>query len=116
MLRAIFQLKRPVRRDFLEALYEQTEGNPFFVEEVMKSLLVAGDIFFTDGVWDRKPLAQLHIPRSVSEAVQQRIGLLSDAARETLELAAVVGRPVDFALLQALTGRPEPELIRASKP
>ncbi len=112
MLRAIFQLKKPVRRDFLEALYGLTEGNPFFVEEVVKSLLVAGDIFFTGGIWDRKPLAELHIPRSVSEAVQQRISLLSDAARETLELAAVVGRHMDFSLVQALTRRPEAELIQ----
>lgn len=92
MLRAIFQLKRPVRRDFLDALYHLTEGNPFFVEEVVKSLLAAGDIFFTGSLWDRKPLAALHIPRSVSDAVKQRVSLLSEEARETLELAAVVGR------------------------
>jgi len=32
-----------MRRDFLEALYQLTEGNPFFVEEVVKSLLASGD-------------------------------------------------------------------------
>src|SRR6266487_2842482 len=112
MLRAIFQLRRPVRRDFLEALYHLTEGNPFFVEEVVKSLLAVGDIFFTGSLWDRKPLAELHIPRSVSDAVQQRISLLSEEARETLELAVVVGRHVDFSLVQALSGRPEPELTQ----
>jgi DNA-binding CsgD family transcriptional regulator len=111
MLRAIFHLRRPVRRDFLEALYQLTEGNPFFVEEVVKSLLASGDIFFTEGIWDRKPLAELHIPRSVHEAVQQRIRLLPEQARETLELAAVVGRHVDVALLHAVTGRPEAELL-----
>src|SRR5258707_1121640 len=116
MVRAIFQLKRPVRRDFLEALYQLTEGNPFFVEEVVKSLLAVGDIFFTGSLWDRKPLAELHIPRSVSAAVQQRIHLLREEAREMLEWAAVVGRQVDFALLQALTGHPEHELIQCIEP
>ncbi len=111
MLRAIFQLRRPVRRDFLEALYHLTEGNPFFVEEVVKSLLAVGDIFFTGSLWDRKPLAELHIPRSVSDAVQQRIRLLHEEAREMLELVAVVGRYVDFSLVQALTGRSEPEVF-----
>lgn len=91
MLRAIFQMKKPVRHEFLEALYRLTEGNPFFVEEVLKLLLTAGDIFFTGGIWDRKPLIELHIPRSIYDAVQQRISLLSEAARETLALAAVVG-------------------------
>ncbi len=81
-------------------------------EEVLKSLLVTGDIFFTGSIWDRKPLAELHIPRSVSEAVQQRLSLLSDAARETLELAAVIGRHVDFSLVRALTRRSEAELIQ----
>jgi DNA-binding CsgD family transcriptional regulator len=112
MLRAMFQLKKPVRRDFLEALYQLTEGYPFFVEEVVKSLLASGDIFFTEGIWDRKPLAELHIPRSVFEAVQQRVCLLPEEARQTLELAAVVGRSVDVSLLQALTGRPEQELLQ----
>ena len=42
MLRAIFQMKKPVRREFLEALYRLTEGNPFFVEEVLKLLLDSG--------------------------------------------------------------------------
>jgi DNA-binding CsgD family transcriptional regulator len=111
MLRAIFQLKRPVRRDFLEALYGLTEGNPFFVEEVLKSLLAVGDIYFTGRLWDRKPLGELQIPRSVSDAVQQRIGLLSEQAREMLELVAVVGRYVDFSLVQALTGQSEPEVF-----
>jgi DNA-binding CsgD family transcriptional regulator len=111
MLRATFQLKKPVRRDFLEALYQLTEGNPFFVEEMLKSLLATGDIFFSEGNWDRKPLAQLRIPRSVFDAVQQRSSLLSEMARETLELTAVVGRPVEVSLLQALTGCSEHELL-----
>src|SRR5258708_8652077 len=107
MVRTIFQLKRPVRRDFLAMLYQLTEGNPFFVEEVLKSLLAAGDIFFTDSIWDRKELRELHIPRSVYDSVQQRSDLLSDAARETLAVAAVAGRDPGFAPLQALTGHPE---------
>src|SRR5260221_11800058 len=116
MVRTIFQLKRPVRRDFLEALYQLTEGNPFFVEEVLKSLLVAGDIYFTGSIWDRKELRELHIPRSVSDAVQQRISLLSDAARETHAVAAVGGLHVDFALLQGLNGHPEHELMQCIEP
>lgn len=112
MLRAIFQMKRPVRIDFLEALYRLTEGNPFFVEEVLKSLLAAGGIFYTGNIWDRKPLGELHIPRSIHDAVQQRTSLLNNAAREMLELAAVAGRHVDSSLLQELTGRSETELIQ----
>ncbi|HET8911603.1 MAG TPA: AAA family ATPase, partial [Ktedonobacteraceae bacterium] len=112
MVRSIFRMKKPVRRDFMEALYQLTEGNPFFVEEVLKSLLARGEIFFAGGIWDRKPLTQLHIPGSIFDAVQQRISLLGEAEREMLSLAAVLGRKVDIALLQALMGYAEVELMK----
>src|SRR5260221_12418958 len=116
MVPTIFKLMRPMHRDFLQPLYQLTEGNPFFVEEVLKSLLAAGDIFFTDSFWDRKELRELHIPRSVYDSVQQRSDLLSDAARETLAVAAVAGRHVGFAPLQALTRYPGHQLIQCIGP
>jgi DNA-binding NarL/FixJ family response regulator len=115
MLRAIFELARPVRVEFLEAIYALTEGNPFFVEEVLTSLLAAGDIFQSEGTWDRKPLADLRIPRSVQDAVQQRAARLSDAAQHLLSLAAVMGRRFDFGLLLALTHQDESQLLTLLK-
>jgi hypothetical protein len=55
-LRAIFEHERPMRAEFLDALYNLTAGNPFFIEEVLKALMAAGDVFYSDGVWDRKPI------------------------------------------------------------
>jgi DNA-binding CsgD family transcriptional regulator len=111
MLRAIFDQQRPIRSEFLSALYALTEGNPFFVEEVLKSLIAAGDIFYAHGQWDRKPIAQLNIPRSVQVAVRRRVELLSVEARQLLTLAAVAGRRFDFSLLHALTGHDERRLL-----
>src|SRR5258708_7547169 len=111
MLRAIFNLHAAVRSDFLDAVYELTEGNPFFVEEILKSLIAAGEIFYSDGSWDRKALGALHIPRSVQDAVQLRFNQLSTAARETVVQAAVAGRRFDFGLLQALSHLDEPQLL-----
>ncbi|HEX5504681.1 MAG TPA: hypothetical protein VFW96_18835, partial [Thermomicrobiales bacterium] len=62
-LRAVFALDRPPRPDFLLALYALTEGNPFFIEEVLKALASSGDIFPAGSGWDRKPLGELRIPR-----------------------------------------------------
>lgn len=115
MLRAIFALNRPVRADFLHPIASLTEGNPFFVEEVLKSLVAAGDVFYTDDGWDRKPVNELRIPRTVGDAVQRRVEQLTGGARETLVLAAVAGHRFDFALLQALTQRDERELLRQVK-
>ncbi len=111
MLRAIFELERPVRTEFLETIYSLTEGNPFFIEEILKSLITAGDIFHAEGQWDRQPMPELHIPRSVQDAVQRRAAQLSEAARYALTLAAVAGQRFDFTLLQRLTQFDEDELL-----
>jgi len=111
MLRAIFALPRSVRLDLSDPIYALTEGNPFFIEEILKSLIMAGDIFYVNGRWDRKSLSELHIPRSVRDAVQQRTDGLSDDARRVLTLAAVAGRRFDFGLLQQLTQYDEQQLL-----
>jgi tetratricopeptide (TPR) repeat protein len=115
MLRAIFGLQRPVRADFLEALHALTEGNPFFIEEVLKSLMAAGEIFYAGGAWDRLPVHALHIPRTVQVAVRRRLEQLSPEARQVLSLAAVAGRRFDFGLLQALTQHDEADLLALIK-
>ncbi|HEY6408508.1 MAG TPA: AAA family ATPase [Ktedonobacteraceae bacterium] len=122
MLHAIFDLRRSVfmvppfvQGELLDAVYTLTEGNPFIIEELLKSLIEAGDIFYEQGRWKRKPLSELHIPRSVQDAVQQRTDHLSEGARQVLNLAAVAGRHFDFALLQELTQQDEAQLLRIIK-
>jgi DNA-binding CsgD family transcriptional regulator/Flp pilus assembly protein TadD len=122
MLSAIFELRRSVftvpslaQSDLLDAMYSLTEGNPFFIEELLKSLIEAGDIFYDEGRWKRKERSSWHIPRSVQDAVQQRIDRLSEGARQVVHLAAVAGWHFDFALLQALTQEDEAQLLRLIK-
>jgi DNA-binding CsgD family transcriptional regulator len=115
MLRAIFALPPSARLELADPIYMLTEGNPFFVEEVLTSLIAAGDIFYANGRWDRKPLGELQIPRSVQDAVQQRTDRLSEPARQILTLAAVAGRRFNFALLQELTHHDEYHLLQMIK-
>jgi tetratricopeptide (TPR) repeat protein len=115
MMRAIFDQQRPVRTEFLQPIYALTEGNPFFIEEVLKSLVAAGEIFRTPSGWDRKPIGELHIPRSIQDTVQRRLAHLTPAAGELLVLAAVAGRRFDFALLQELTQMREEDLLERLK-
>ncbi len=112
MLGLIFQRPHAIRADFLEALYSLSEGNPFFIEEILRSLVATGDIFLTDGRWDRKPLEQIQIPRTVQAAVQQRTETLTTAAQQLLTLAAVIGRRFDFPLLQQLAQKSEREVLQ----
>jgi DNA-binding CsgD family transcriptional regulator len=104
LLAAIFELPRPIRAEFLTTLYRFTEGNPFFLEEVLRTLIAAGDIFFQNGGWERKPVAELRIPKSVQDAVQTRLHHLSLGSRELLNLGAVIGREFSLNLLLKLSG------------
>ena len=93
MLQAIFAMHEAVPTGLLESMYALTEGNPFFIEEVLKSLIATGEITNREGVWQRTLLFGTHtrhpsIPRSVQDAVYQRIKQLSAPARQVLTLAA----------------------------
>lgn len=111
MVGAIFSLERPPRPEFIDTLHSLTGGNPFFIEEVLRSLVESGSVAPADRGWARRALAELTIPRSIDDAVQLRIGLLGRRDRDTLALAAVAGRRIDLALLEALTGESEAELL-----
>ncbi len=114
MIRAIFRLQQPLPADVLDTLHRLTEGNPFFLEETLKALVVAGD-FSHDGVWKRKLPGEFHIPRSIHDAVQRRVQQLTPTAKEVLELASVAGQRFDIALLQSLTNTDERTLLQVMK-
>lgn len=115
MIRAIFGQTQPVRGEFVNLVHELTEGNPFFVEETLKALVASGEIYLAPGGWTRKPVSELHVPRTVQDAVERRTRLLSAPARQTLTLAAVAGRRFDFDLLRDVTQHTEAELIQQVK-
>jgi predicted ATPase len=120
MIHAILHLPPPARIDFLEAIFALTEGNPFFIEEILKSLIPEGATFDEAGTLDLQPhqtgfAGRPRIPRSVMVAVQQRLDHLSPDARNLLSIAAVAGRRFDFALLQALIQQDETTLTQLVK-
>ncbi|HLA44556.1 MAG TPA: LuxR C-terminal-related transcriptional regulator, partial [Aggregatilineales bacterium] len=112
MVRAIFAMERNPRSEFVDAVHNLSEGNPFFIEEMLKSMVAAGDIFLSDGKWEPKPLDEIHIPRTVQVSLHGRLNHLSSAAHEILTIAAAAGKRFDFVLLQHLTGMSEVELLQ----
>lgn len=108
-------LGQAVDASFVDAVYQLTEGNPFFIEEVLSALIAAGVLVYENGRWRRQPTTELHIPRSLLLAVEQRTRQLSGAARDLLALAAAAGRRFDFALLQRLTQHDETQLLSLIK-
>jgi DNA-binding CsgD family transcriptional regulator len=115
MLRTILNLNAPVNPEFLDILFPLTEGNPFFIEEILKALLAGGDISYVDGTWDRKEIDQLRIPRTIQDAVQRRTQQLEAGTLQALTLASVMGRRFDFGLLQELLNVEEAGLMAMLK-
>jgi ABC-type oligopeptide transport system substrate-binding subunit/DNA-binding SARP family transcriptional activator len=100
-----------------ERLFQETEGNPFFLMEIVKALFEAGLIQMAGGTWqgDWTYLSQepLPIPVSLSETIQARVDALDDDAQEALRLAAVLGRAFDFDVLCRAWGRGEGHALEA---
>jgi DNA-binding CsgD family transcriptional regulator len=115
MLAAIFGPVTNLGDEFIDLLHNLTEGNPFFVEETLKALIVAGDLAPRDGGWRALSLERVRVPRTAAEAVRRRLATLTVAARALASTAAVAGRRFDFALLQALTDSDERGLLALVK-
>ena len=100
-----------------ERLYQETEGNPFFLMEIAKALFETEVVRLEGSVWQgdfaRISAGELPLPASVSEAIQARAQRLEEKAQEALRLAAVLGREFDFALLNAAWGRDEEATLEA---
>jgi len=78
------------------AVWAETEGNPFFVVEVMRHLAETGGVEQRNGRWVMTaPVEQLGIPEGVRDVVGQRLSRLSEAANRTLWVASVVGLEFD---------------------
>src|SRR3954452_16657385 len=87
---------------FAHAIHRETEGNPFFIEEVLRHLL---DVAAADGTeWERlASLSKLGIPDGVREAIERRLLRLSPEARRIVTMAAAIGRSFSIAVLDDLT-------------
>ena len=77
-----------------EAVQEQTDGNPFFVGEVVRLLASEGKL---DRRRQRAPSCE--IPQGVREVVGRRLDRLSEETNEALRVAAVIGRDFDEELV-----------------
>jgi predicted ATPase/DNA-binding CsgD family transcriptional regulator len=120
MLRAIFARRQTASSDLLERVYALSDGNPFFIEEVLKSLQITGEVAGADDAGERSassgaPSRRPPIPRSVQDAVYQRTRRLSALAREALTLAAVAGRRFDLVVLQQVLQIEDSTLLTCMK-
>ncbi len=90
---------------FARRLFLETEGNPFFLVEIIKSLFERQVLRLRSGAWqgdlDHLVAGDLPLPKTVAGVIQDRAARLGEESRQAIRLVAVLGREFDFDLFEA---------------
>jgi tetratricopeptide (TPR) repeat protein len=100
-----------VPEEFCKLVYDKTRGNPFFAEEVVKSLKEEGIIYLEEGKWKFREISAIEFPKSVKNIVKARFSRLDDECQRVLTLASFVGNDFTLEAMSALTGIEENKLL-----
>jgi len=98
-----------------EAVHRQTEGNPLFVQEVIRYLAEEGVIERTGGRWRAKSdtPVEMRIPDGLRDVIGKRLSGLSESCNKVLSVAAVIGRDFQMEVLQKVAGIGDDEIFGA---
>jgi class 3 adenylate cyclase/tetratricopeptide (TPR) repeat protein len=90
--------------EFARAVHAETEGNPFFVGQVLRHLVETGAVFVEDGRWVVSRVDRVGIPEGIREVVGKRLSQLGPETNEILSVAAVIGREFGSQLVAEASG------------
>ena len=97
-----------------QLIRERTAGNPFFVEELVQSLVEAGNLVGERGAYRlAAPVEDAAVPASVQTVLAARIDRLPEREKAVLQAAAVIGKELPEPVLRRVAGLPPPELEEA---
>jgi len=97
-----------------EPIHERTDGNPFFIEEIVRELAECGYLEGEGGAYRlAKPIEDAGIPVTVQAVLAARIDRLGHDAKHLLQVASVLGKEVSGEALAMTAGLDEEEMDRA---
>ncbi|HEU4342093.1 MAG TPA: AAA family ATPase, partial [Candidatus Binatia bacterium] len=100
--------------DLRRLLIDRTQGNPFFLEESVRTLVETRALTGERGAYRLAGSVQtLQLPATAQAILAARIDRLAPEDKQLLQVAAVVGKDVPFALLEAIAEQPEDRLREA---
>ena len=100
-------------RAMAQAVYDETEGNPFFVAEVLRHLVETGAVVRREARWSLSDPGTLSVPEGVRDVIGRRLSRLSAEANDLLSIGAVIGRDIDVELLAELSDLTESAMLDA---
>jgi len=106
--------EQEVPRALVLALHQETEGNPFFVQETLKHLIETDILYEERGQWTSKTtISSIGLPESVRDVMERRLAGLSEECRRLLQVGAVLGRRFSLSLAQRVAKLDEEVTLRA---
>ncbi len=106
--------EHPTLSHLPERIRERTGGNPFFIEEVVQSLVESGTLTGQRGAYRLdKPIAEFEIPATVQTVLSARIDRLKEREKQVLQIASVIGKTFEELLLREVSELPETDLAAA---
>jgi adenylate cyclase len=98
-------LGAPAPPELISFVVQRTDGNPFFVKELVRELRDSRALTAVDGAWQLQPgWEERDVPPTIEGVLAARIDLLPRGAAATLGTASVIGRRVPLPLLRAVAG------------
>jgi tetratricopeptide (TPR) repeat protein/KaiC/GvpD/RAD55 family RecA-like ATPase len=110
MIKNILQ-QEDIPQEFCKLVYEKTRGNPFFAEEVIKSLKEEGIIYREENKWKIEEITKIEFPETVKNVLKTRFSRLNNECQNVLTMASFVGNDFTPEVLSALTGIEENKLL-----
>ncbi len=94
------------------AVHAETEGNPFFMGQVLRHLVETGAVSVRDGRWTYDvSVERLGIPDGVREVIDSRRSRLGPTTNGVLQIASVVGRDFEFDVLERVSDASEDDVL-----
>ncbi len=98
--------------DIQELILAKTEGVPFFIEELVRSLKDMGIIKQTNDEYHlAKDIDLVAIPSTIQDVIMARVDSLPEGAKDVLQAGSAIEREFGYELIKAVTGLPEQELL-----
>ena len=91
-------------------IIEKTQGNPFFMEEIVRALVEQGVLVRNGATRLTKPLTEIHVPPTVHGILASRIDALPASEKDLLQTLAVIGKDFPLNLVRHMTASPDDRL------
>lgn len=102
----------PCSQQLIDSLHARSEGNPFFLVELLRDLGERRVLAYAEGVPAVSTSGE-RLPSVLEQVIMGRVGRLGDDAEQLLQVAAVMGEAWDFEVIEAVLGWQEERAVRA---